>query len=124
MARSPLLSVALLFVGSWLARNATETFFVSHAAQRAGLRGAKIALEAKKEEILASLPQRNVVDAQIAAPLSTGARNEVSIITPPISTEGVTGILSTMPYFAGCILFFTFGMLIEYQRFFPDALDF
>ena len=124
MARSPILSVVLLLAAAWMTWNATGTLFVSQGAQAAGLRGGRTAMEAKKEEILASLPQRNVVDAQIAAPLSTGARNEVSIITPPISTEGVTGILSTMPYFAGCIIFFTFGMLIEYQRFFPDALDF
>merc|ERR1712039_497511 len=54
---------------------------------------------------------------------STGARNEVSILTPNVSTAGIQGYLSLSPvFFVLMVLIFTFGGLIEFQRFFPDAL--
>jgi len=53
---------------------------------------------------------------------STGARNEVSIITPPIDSEGIKGYLSLNIMFFGSMMIMTAGGLIEIQRFFPDAL--
>lgn len=54
--------------------------------------------------------------------LSSGARNEVSIITPTASSEGVLTYLSIVPLFLGGIIMTTAGALIEVNRFFPDSL--
>uniref|UniRef100_UPI002FE4FAEA Photosystem I PsaJ n=1 Tax=Amphidinium carterae TaxID=2961 RepID=UPI002FE4FAEA len=54
-------------------------------------------------------------------PLRDGATNEVSIVTPPISSEGVQEYLSLAPVFFMALAIFTSGFAIEVLRFFPDT---
>mmetsp|Transcript_62504 Transcript_62504/g.162184 ORF Transcript_62504/g.162184 Transcript_62504/m.162184 type:complete len:134 (-) Transcript_62504:129-530(-) len=53
---------------------------------------------------------------------STGARNEVSLITPEVDTKSIQSYLSIAPVFITVIIVFTAGGLIEFQRFFPDTM--
>jgi len=53
---------------------------------------------------------------------TTGAVNEVSIVTLDVATKDVLTLFSLAPWFLGGIFFFTAGALIETQRFFPDAM--
>eukprot|EP00440_Ansanella_granifera_P039097 gb/GFBE01042415.1/.p1 GENE.gb/GFBE01042415.1/~~gb/GFBE01042415.1/.p1 ORF type:complete len:151 (+),score=42.00 gb/GFBE01042415.1/:1-453(+) len=58
------------------------------------------------------------------APLtfSTGAMNEVSLLTPALETEDVKAWLSLNVNFFAILALTTAGAIIEVQRFFPDAM--
>ena len=111
-----LLPLALLLVGAYFVAPA----FVGTQAPAA--RGAKTVMYGQK----VMLPVREGKAGQIkevtgAFEYSTGARNEVSIITPQVDSEGIKAYLSLNVVFFGIIALTTAGGLIEIQRFFPDA---
>mmetsp|Transcript_46775 Transcript_46775/g.135324 ORF Transcript_46775/g.135324 Transcript_46775/m.135324 type:complete len:124 (+) Transcript_46775:91-462(+) len=76
-----------------------------------------------KEDIMAATPATGdkLQEATGAFEFSTGARNEVSIITPEVDSEGIKGYLSLNVVFFGLMMVGTAGGLIEIQRFFPDT---
>jgi len=75
----------------------------------------------QKKMALAEASMKKLTNPDYAGELSTGARNEVSIITPPVSSEALKDYLSLNVIFLGGVILMTFGGLIEIQRFFPDA---
>eukprot|EP00413_Alexandrium_margalefii_P031922 CAMPEP_0204559946 /NCGR_PEP_ID=MMETSP0661-20131031/32324_1 /ASSEMBLY_ACC=CAM_ASM_000606 /TAXON_ID=109239 /ORGANISM="Alexandrium margalefi, Strain AMGDE01CS-322" /LENGTH=127 /DNA_ID=CAMNT_0051567225 /DNA_START=42 /DNA_END=425 /DNA_ORIENTATION=+ len=125
MARG--LSSLILAAAALLALRACTQLFAapSMAARpvaRGGLRG-RTALHAK-EDIMAATPATadKLQEATGAFEFSTGARNEVSIITPEVDSESIKAWLSLNINFFLILVVMTAGGLIEIQRFFPDAL--
>eukprot|EP00448_Togula_jolla_P004649 CAMPEP_0170594276 /NCGR_PEP_ID=MMETSP0224-20130122/13912_1 /TAXON_ID=285029 /ORGANISM="Togula jolla, Strain CCCM 725" /LENGTH=118 /DNA_ID=CAMNT_0010918319 /DNA_START=56 /DNA_END=412 /DNA_ORIENTATION=+ len=118
MARG--LSLVLLAVGAWAALHAASTLFAvpasapATAISAAGLRGGRVAMNAEKVDAL--LPMRKE--------FSTGASNEVSIVTPTVSSEDIKAYFSLNIIFFGIMMIFTAGGLVELLRFFPDAMLF
>eukprot|EP00403_Amphidinium_massartii_P020356 CAMPEP_0178399196 /NCGR_PEP_ID=MMETSP0689_2-20121128/15158_1 /TAXON_ID=160604 /ORGANISM="Amphidinium massartii, Strain CS-259" /LENGTH=128 /DNA_ID=CAMNT_0020019971 /DNA_START=101 /DNA_END=487 /DNA_ORIENTATION=- len=55
-------------------------------------------------------------------PLGTGAQNKVSIITPPISSEGTQGFWSMAPFSLGAWALLTVDGIIRLQYVIPDAM--
>ena len=116
------LSITCLVAAALLVLHASNAFVTTNKASASALRG-RVAREASQE----IQPTSEAKAARIKEPTgafeySKGARNEVSIITPMVSTDGIAKYLSLSVNFIGIILFFTIGGLYESQRFFPDAL--
>mmetsp|Transcript_4360 Transcript_4360/g.5591 ORF Transcript_4360/g.5591 Transcript_4360/m.5591 type:complete len:124 (+) Transcript_4360:76-447(+) len=120
MARA--LPLLLLAAALLVAQRTVSWLFVAPVAAPGvrGLRG-RTALRAK-EDIMAATPATGdkLQEATGAFEFSTGARNEVSIITPEVDSEGIKGYLSLNVVFFGLMMVGTAGGLIEIQRFFPD----
>eukprot|EP00416_Gambierdiscus_australes_P021891 CAMPEP_0171056930 /NCGR_PEP_ID=MMETSP0766_2-20121228/1436_1 /TAXON_ID=439317 /ORGANISM="Gambierdiscus australes, Strain CAWD 149" /LENGTH=121 /DNA_ID=CAMNT_0011511937 /DNA_START=31 /DNA_END=396 /DNA_ORIENTATION=- len=118
MARPRTLPAALLFAATVLAWRATPTLFAGSGT--AAVRG-RTAMRA--EQIIAATPGKSdkMQAATGAFEYSTGARNEVSIITPQVDSEGIKGYLSLNIIFFGTMMIMTAGGMIELQRFFPDS---
>lgn len=115
--RATILPLAALLVGAWVACNVA---FVG--SQAPVTRGARTAMYGQK----IALPVREgkagmIKEVTGAFEYSTGARNEVSIITPQVDSEGIKGYLSLNIAFFGIMMITTAGGMIELQRFFPDA---
>mmetsp|Transcript_60216 Transcript_60216/g.193872 ORF Transcript_60216/g.193872 Transcript_60216/m.193872 type:complete len:134 (-) Transcript_60216:155-556(-) len=128
-ARPRMLSLAVLVVGALLAWKAAPSLFVNTSlhSQR-GLR-AGTSLQAKKNEKTLLVPGKLIYDPEGRMTESTGsfefskgARNQVSLIAPDITTEHITDYLSVNVVFFFILIMFTMGGLIEAQRFWPDAL--
>merc|ERR1712124_96506 len=122
--RSQLLTFAVLAAALCLALHANSTFFVGpQAAASARLSRTAVTAAAKSDadKIMAMLPDRKYKSAMLPVEFTTGAVNMVSIVTPPISSEGIQGYFSLNIIFFFGIAMFTAGGLIEIQRFFPDA---
>mmetsp|Transcript_46777 Transcript_46777/g.135331 ORF Transcript_46777/g.135331 Transcript_46777/m.135331 type:complete len:125 (+) Transcript_46777:89-463(+) len=122
MARA--LPLLLLLAAVLVAQRTAGWLFTAPATapvDARGLRG-RTALRAK-EDIMAATPATGdkLQEATGAFEFSTGARNEVSIITPEVDSEGIKGYLSLNVVFFGLMMVGTAGGLIEIQRFFPDT---
>jgi len=121
MARFHVLSIAILASVAWVALRATSTLFVQPSGGNSAVfRATRVTMQAKKMA-LAEASMKKLTNPDYAGELSTGARNEVSIITPPVSSEALKDYLSLNVIFLGGVILMTFGGLIEIQRFFPDA---
>merc|ERR1719217_429922 len=128
-ARRPQLIVfAILALACWW----TTSLFVG-AGDAARLRGQKTAmLAAKKAGSITKLTKADVEKRDrdgIRSPsaditIKPGPSNEIAIVTPPVSSEGIQGYLSLNVIFFFGIAMSTAGGLIEIQRFFPDATYF
>mmetsp|Transcript_25515 Transcript_25515/g.59372 ORF Transcript_25515/g.59372 Transcript_25515/m.59372 type:complete len:125 (+) Transcript_25515:89-463(+) len=121
MARPCGLPVALLLAAAAiLVRRSTFSLFVSSGA--AAVSRGHTAMRAA-EQIIAATPGKSdkMQAATGAFEYSTGARNEVSIITPQVDSEGIKGYLSLNIIFFGTMMIMTAGGMIELQRFFPDS---
>mmetsp|Transcript_70122 Transcript_70122/g.176687 ORF Transcript_70122/g.176687 Transcript_70122/m.176687 type:complete len:135 (-) Transcript_70122:73-477(-) len=126
-ARSSGLALAVLLLGAVLALRAAVSFVASGSAEA---RGARTALRAElmKKDVKTDLTAfRSSVATKLkkgTGPFeySTGARNEVSLITPEVDTKSIQSYLSIAPVFITVILVFTAGGLIEFQRFYPDTM--
>mmetsp|Transcript_15037 Transcript_15037/g.31467 ORF Transcript_15037/g.31467 Transcript_15037/m.31467 type:complete len:124 (-) Transcript_15037:179-550(-) len=121
MARA--LPLLLLAAALLVAQRTVSWLFVAPVGATGvrGLRG-RTTLRAK-EDIMAATPATGdkLQEATGAFEFSTGARNEVSIITPEVDSEGIKGYLSLNVVFFGIMMVTTAGGLIEIQRFFPDT---
>eukprot|EP00416_Gambierdiscus_australes_P029595 CAMPEP_0171094202 /NCGR_PEP_ID=MMETSP0766_2-20121228/40273_1 /TAXON_ID=439317 /ORGANISM="Gambierdiscus australes, Strain CAWD 149" /LENGTH=121 /DNA_ID=CAMNT_0011552779 /DNA_START=75 /DNA_END=440 /DNA_ORIENTATION=- len=118
MARPRSIPAVLLLAAGVLAwRSATSLFVGSGVAVARG----RTAMHA--EQIIAATPGKSdkMQAATGAFEYSTGARNEVSIITPQVDSEGIKGYLSLNIIFFGIMMIMTAGGMIELQRFFPDS---
>merc|ERR1719343_1642717 len=132
MARSRAtgLALALILAGAWLALHSAG--FVGGAAEsrraaadveaRTALR-AELAKKDVKTDLTAFRSSAAGKLKKGTGPFeySTGARNEVSLITPEMDTKSVQAYFSIVPVFIVGIIVFTIGGLIEFQRFFPDT---
>mmetsp|Transcript_33482 Transcript_33482/g.99432 ORF Transcript_33482/g.99432 Transcript_33482/m.99432 type:complete len:121 (+) Transcript_33482:63-425(+) len=110
-----LLPLAVLLVGAWVLAPA---FVGSQPVVRStgvAMNGAKIALPIREGK------EGLVKEVTGAFEYSTGARNEVSLITPAVDSEGIKGYLSLNITFFGIMMIMTAGGMVELQRFFPDA---
>merc|ERR1740116_9170 len=120
-ARSP--SIACLVAGTLLILHLTNAFISLNTGKTSALRGRTVRQAAKEEIVPTSSAKAGKIKPRTGAfEFSTGARNEVSIITPEVDTEGIGSYLSVSVNFIGIILITTVGGLFETQRFFPDAL--
>eukprot|EP00443_Scrippsiella_acuminata_P047534 CAMPEP_0115177946 /NCGR_PEP_ID=MMETSP0270-20121206/5646_1 /TAXON_ID=71861 /ORGANISM="Scrippsiella trochoidea, Strain CCMP3099" /LENGTH=134 /DNA_ID=CAMNT_0002590891 /DNA_START=69 /DNA_END=473 /DNA_ORIENTATION=+ len=127
-ARSTGLALVILVVGAGLALHAAMSFVAPSSGGDA--RGARTALQAElmKKDVKTDLTAfRSSVATKLkkgTGPFeySTGARNEVSLITPEVDTKSIQSYLSIAPVFITVIIVFTAGGLIEFQRFFPDTM--
>merc|ERR1740138_804475 len=138
--RPRLLSLVFFALGAWMLGS---TLFVAPPTSRApgGLRGSRAAMHAaaKEEEIdlysnkppkdwngIANTKQNPSSDKMRAVTgvfeYSTGARNEISLVTPELTTKDVQSYLSLNIMFLGGFMFLHIGGMVESQRFFPDAL--
>eukprot|EP00416_Gambierdiscus_australes_P030745 CAMPEP_0171091082 /NCGR_PEP_ID=MMETSP0766_2-20121228/32228_1 /TAXON_ID=439317 /ORGANISM="Gambierdiscus australes, Strain CAWD 149" /LENGTH=124 /DNA_ID=CAMNT_0011549143 /DNA_START=58 /DNA_END=433 /DNA_ORIENTATION=+ len=118
MARPRTLPVALLLAATALAWCSASNLFVGAGSAAPQWRTAMHA-----EQIIAATPGKSdkMQAATGAFEYSTGARNEVSIITPQVDSEGIKGYLSLNIIFFGIMMIMTAGGMIELQRFFPDS---
>jgi hypothetical protein len=127
-------SLALCLAAAWLTSSALSAVFVGQQASQ-GLRAERVAMAAKKE-----LAKRDLTPDKKLAPISPywadkltaqtgsfgfseGAENKVQIITPLSTTEDFQKWASLAPNFFFLIAFFTWGGIVEWCRFFPDALE-
>merc|ERR1712224_521229 len=88
---------------------------------RLGRTAMAAAAKSDADKITAMLPDRKYKSAMLPVEFTTGAVNQISIVTPPISSEGIQGYFSLNIILFFGIAMFTAGGLIEIQRFFPDA---
>jgi len=125
-SRSSGLALVLLALGACLALNAIS--FVAPGSNEGRASRTAMQAELMKKDVKTDLA---VMRSSVAGKLkkgtgpfeySTGARNEVSLITPEVSTESIQAYLSIVPVFITLLLVFTIGGLIEIQRFFPDSM--
>eukprot|EP00443_Scrippsiella_acuminata_P048763 CAMPEP_0115258680 /NCGR_PEP_ID=MMETSP0270-20121206/47424_1 /TAXON_ID=71861 /ORGANISM="Scrippsiella trochoidea, Strain CCMP3099" /LENGTH=134 /DNA_ID=CAMNT_0002674447 /DNA_START=85 /DNA_END=489 /DNA_ORIENTATION=+ len=127
-ARSTGLALVLLLAGAWVALNAVS--FVAPRSDSSDSRSVRTAMQAElmKKDVKTDLTAfRSSVATKLkkgTGPFeySTGARNEVSLITPEVDTKSIQSYLSIAPVFITVIIVFTAGGLIEFQRFFPDTM--
>mmetsp|Transcript_21087 Transcript_21087/g.29769 ORF Transcript_21087/g.29769 Transcript_21087/m.29769 type:complete len:121 (+) Transcript_21087:17-379(+) len=117
MARSTILPAVVLAISAAVLV-CSALSFVGPNVSTQGVRGSQVAMEAQK------LAKRKLPTGPYSVsvePLRSGATNEVSIVTPPISSEGVQEYLSLAPVFFMALAIFTSGFAIEVLRFFPDT---
>mmetsp|Transcript_35456 Transcript_35456/g.81097 ORF Transcript_35456/g.81097 Transcript_35456/m.81097 type:complete len:121 (+) Transcript_35456:80-442(+) len=117
MARSGILPTLILALSAAVVLYSTMSFVAPNVTTK-GVRGSDVAMNAQK------LAKRKIPAGPYSVsvePLREGATNEVSIITPPISSEGVQEYLSLAPVFFMALAIFTSGFAIEVLRFFPDT---
>merc|ERR1719326_2280029 len=124
MARSARsLSVACLVAAALVILHSTSAFIATSTGSANALRGRTMRQAAKEEIVPTSSAKAGKIKPRTGAfEYSTGARNEVSLITPEVDTEGIQSYLSVSVNFIGIILIGTIGGLFEALRFFPDAL--
>ena len=116
MAKSGvILPLVALLLGAWALAPAFVGSKAPVARGNVAMNGAKIALPIREGKAAM------VKEVTGAFEYSTGARNEVSLITPAVDSEGIKSYLSLNVIFFGIIALTTAGGLIEIQRFFPDA---
>eukprot|EP00931_Biecheleriopsis_adriatica_P023784 TRINITY_DN1494_c0_g2_i1.p1 TRINITY_DN1494_c0_g2~~TRINITY_DN1494_c0_g2_i1.p1 ORF type:complete len:166 (-),score=42.50 TRINITY_DN1494_c0_g2_i1:84-524(-) len=141
--RTQLLSLVLVACCTLLVHRAATMLFTTPSSQSNLRKGVAMQAAKKKKEIPEGMIKvedagkiltrdKNNNPPRIATSLenvwgetwtlSTGASNEVHYITPNMDTELFGQWLSLAPNFIGIITLFTVGMMIEIQRFFPDAM--
>mmetsp|Transcript_14042 Transcript_14042/g.33122 ORF Transcript_14042/g.33122 Transcript_14042/m.33122 type:complete len:125 (+) Transcript_14042:80-454(+) len=122
MARRSILPVVVLAAAALVLLNSVSGFVSPRAAPN---QDSRVAMSAQKKAGLAKRKLYTGGAGQFVTyeePLGTGAQNKVSIITPPISSEGTQGFWSMAPFSLGAWALLTVDGIIRLQYIIPDAI--
>mmetsp|Transcript_14043 Transcript_14043/g.33125 ORF Transcript_14043/g.33125 Transcript_14043/m.33125 type:complete len:125 (+) Transcript_14043:77-451(+) len=122
MARRSILPVVVLAAAALVLLSSVSGFVSPRAAPN---QASRVSMAAQKKAGLAKRKLYTGGAGQFVTyeePLGTGAQNKVSIITPPISSEGTQGFWSMAPFSLGAWALLTVDGIIRLQYVIPDAM--